>query len=97
MRKLAGFLMIILGILQGMWIVYNLFIERQPEFQEPVLPIGYTTLSLGLITVGIKWLRTDRSLDTGAVLCPYCNTKYQKNAIKCPNCGGKVGSFYTSK
>jgi fructose-specific phosphotransferase system IIC component len=65
MRKFAGFLMIVLGILQGIWIAYNLFIERLPEFQEPVLPISLTALASGLITVGIMWLREPRSRETG--------------------------------
>ena len=60
MRKLAGFLMIVLGILQGLWIAYNLFIERQPEFRTPA-SIGRTGLAGGLITVGIAWLRTPRN------------------------------------
>jgi hypothetical protein len=61
MRKLAGFLMIVLGILQGGWIAYNLFVERLPEFQEPNLPIGMTALAGGLITVGLKWMRESRA------------------------------------
>lgn len=57
MRKLAGFLMIVLGIIQGLWIAYNLFIERLPEFPPPAF-IGLTGLAGALITVGLTWLRT---------------------------------------
>ena len=53
--------MIVLGILQGAWIAYNLFFERLPEFQEPMLPIGLTALTSGLITVGLKWMREPRT------------------------------------
>ena len=53
--------MIVLGILQGGWIAYNLFVERLPEFQEPKLPIGMTVLAGGLITVGLKLMREPRT------------------------------------
>jgi hypothetical protein len=65
MRKLAGLLMIVLGVLQGGWIAYNLFVERLPEFQEPILPVGMTTLASGLIAMGVKWMR-DPTLDQGS-------------------------------
>ena len=57
--------MIVLGILQGIWIAYNLFVERLPEFQKPLLPIGLTALASGLIMVGLKWIREPRSSEIG--------------------------------
>ena len=28
-------------------------------------------------------------------ICPECKTKIPKKAIRCPNCGGKIGLVYT--
>jgi len=51
MGKVAGIFMIVLGILQGIWIVYKLLIENTPEFPNLILPIGLTIIVVGLI----KW------------------------------------------
>ena len=62
-RKVAGFLMIALGIIQGAWIFYNVFIEELPQFQKPIIPIGLTTLSFGLIAVGAEWMKSPLKSD----------------------------------
>ena len=49
MVKVAGILMIVLGILQGTWIGYKLLVENTPEFPNLTLPIGLTIIVVGLI------------------------------------------------
>lgn len=59
MRKLAGFLMVFLGILLALWIGYNIFVERLPV-TEGRDPLAALLLSIGLVYVGQKWFRRRR-------------------------------------
>ncbi len=57
-RKFAGVFALLLGVLLGGWVFYNLFIHRMPEAQgrNPIPPIVMAVL---FVVVGIKWIRGD--------------------------------------
>ena len=54
MIKFAGGLfMLAFGLLLLGWLAYNLFIERQKEFQLNIMALGFMA---GLLFVGSKWV-----------------------------------------
>jgi len=59
LRKIAGGLMLLLGVALIGWVGFNLFIEMQPEAQEHSA-IPPLLVSAGLIFVGQKWIRQKR-------------------------------------
>lgn len=94
MRKLAGFLMIFLGLLQAAWVFYNLFVERQPEFIDPPILVGYYALPLGLFYVGYKWMteKPAKKIKEGMRLCRICGNVFQSSGTGdelCPGCDPK--------
>ncbi len=58
-RKLAGVLLILLGLALGGWVFYNLFIEMQPA-AEGRSPIPALIFMAGLLYLGFKYLFTER-------------------------------------
>ena len=55
MKRLAGILIILLGVWLMCWIGYNVFIERLPEATGS--PFLSFILVLGFFYVGIKWIK----------------------------------------
>ena len=56
MRRIAGVFVLLMGVILAAWMFYNLFIQRLPETQgRPILPP--LLLCIGLIFVGVKWIR----------------------------------------
>lgn len=62
MRKLFGFLAIFIGCSIIIWILYNVFVERQETFKWSWWQ-GFG-ISIPMISVGIYWLKTRSSKDT---------------------------------
>jgi len=60
MRKFFGVIALLMGLCLGAWIFYNLVIERLPETQGRN-PIGPAVLSLGMIFVGVKWIKGEQA------------------------------------
>ena len=55
-RRIAGALSLLLGLILGGWIFFNLFIHRMPETEgRPV--VGPILLTVAFIYVGIRWLQ----------------------------------------
>jgi uncharacterized membrane protein len=55
-RKIFGFLAVFCGLFILLWLLYNLFIERQPEFEWKWYQ-GFS-VPVVMILIGIYWLRT---------------------------------------
>ena len=55
-RRLAGVAVVMLGVILGGWVAYNLFIHRLPETQGRS-PIPAIAISAVFIYVGVKWIR----------------------------------------
>jgi len=59
LRKTFGVLAVFIGSSIIIWVLYNLLIEKQPQFQwEWYQGCG---IAIPMIAVGIYWLRTSRS------------------------------------
>ncbi|MFN3651979.1 MAG: hypothetical protein ACK47B_20585 [Armatimonadota bacterium] len=56
MRRVFGGLILLLGLAQSGWIVYNLYIQPLPETRG-IDPLPASLLAAGMITVGVNWLR----------------------------------------
>ena len=54
-RALGG-VMLLTGLALLVWLFYNLFVERQPEFTG-VHTVGQLVLPFALITFGYRWVR----------------------------------------
>jgi hypothetical protein len=56
MKKILGALVALMGLGLATWVAYNLFIDMQPEAEgkKPLIPI---LLSIGMLYVGVKWMR----------------------------------------
>ena len=60
-----GVLAVLIGVTIGVWIIYNLLVERQPEFNEPVDPRSYL-FPLVMVGVGIGMIvKAVKSTGTG--------------------------------
>lgn len=56
MKRIAGAFILLMGVVLGGWMFYNLFIHRLPETQgRPIIPP--LLLCFSFIYVGVKWLR----------------------------------------
>ena len=55
MKRILGGLMILMGLILGGWIVYNLLVQRQPEGTGN--PLGPLVFTAGLLFVGTMWAR----------------------------------------
>ncbi len=55
-RRMAGVVVLLLGVVLGVWVLYNLFIQRDPEARgrSPIAAIGVSAV---FIYVGTKWIR----------------------------------------
>lgn len=54
MKKLFGVLAVTIGVAIAGWVLYNTFIERQPEYRPGVKPLGFAAAMIG---VGVYWIR----------------------------------------
>jgi hypothetical protein len=55
MKKLLGLIMVLLGIVLGGWVGYNLLVQRLPEAQGKS-PIPAIVFTVALLAVGCKWI-----------------------------------------
>ncbi len=60
MRRAFGAIFLLFALVMICWVGYNLFIERHPV-TEGRLPIPVILLIIGLLYVGIHWIRGERS------------------------------------
>ena len=51
-----GTLAILFGIVIAIWLAYNVFVQRLPEFQSPINPVSYV-FPFVMIGVGVGMLR----------------------------------------
>ena len=51
-----GALAILFGIVIAIWLAYNVFVQRLPEFQSPINPVSYV-FPFVMIGVGVGMLR----------------------------------------
>ncbi len=58
MKRMFGFLMVLMGIALGCWIAYASFIAPPPDGQR-INPAPAILFCLGLLIVGAKWTRGD--------------------------------------
>src|SRR5437899_819983 len=58
LRRFFGVVALVMGIALAGWILYNLFIERQPETQGKS-PLPAILIAAAFIYVGVKWIRRE--------------------------------------
>lgn len=54
--RLLGLISIVIGGAIFIWVIYNLFVERQQEFTDSGGDIGGIILPIAMVVIGIKWL-----------------------------------------
>lgn len=60
MKRIAGGMVLVLGLSLSGWLSYNLFVQEMPEMAGRS-PIAGLVLSAALIFFGLKWLMAEQN------------------------------------